>query len=183
MIPPELINQPSGRLTEEQLFSALKDSLFQALQMLSLQTKPEHSRLVFNGIIPMIRKKFNDFTAGTLDTALQMGLYGNYGDYTKLNPKTIHEWFSKKRLEVSRELELQEQYKNRTEDVGFMFNANGGRAVLLGLCYDSMNISMPYQDRLKLVETNGVCPHTNKKVSQLIEESIVQNNLTIGKKI
>ena len=183
MIPPEFINQKAGRLTDEQLFSCLKDSIFQACKMITLQAKPEHSRIVFDGIIHIIRSKFNDLTAGNLDTAIQMGLYGNYGDYTKCNPKTILTWFSKKRLEVSQELELKEQYRNKTEDNDFIFSANGGKAVLLGLCYDSMNITMPFQDRLKLIETNGICPHTNKKVSQLIQESIVQNNLTIGKKI
>jgi len=183
MMPVEFINQPANKLSDSQLFACLKDSLFQALQMLSLQSKPEHARIVFDGILHIIRKKFNNFNVDQLDTALQMGLYGNYGDFTRVNPKTILEWFSKRRLELSKENELREQYKNRSEDVDTLFSANGGKAVLLGLCYDSMGIEMSFQERLKLVETDATCPKTGKRVMELINESVKHNNLVIGNKI
>ena len=183
MMPSEFINQPAINLSDTQLFDCLEDSLFQALQMLSLLSKPEHAKIVFDGILHIIRKKFNNLNAGELDTALQFGLYGNYGDYTKANPKTILEWFNKRRVELSRADEIREQQKNRTEDAGDLFSANGGKAVLLGLCLDSMNIEMPFSDRLRLVETNGVCPSTGKRVLELINESVMHNKLVIGKKI
>ena len=183
MMPSEFINQPAINLSDTQLFDCLKDSLFQALQMLSLLSKPEHAKIVFNGILHIIRNKFNNLNAGELDTALQFGLYGNYGDYTKVNPKTVLEWFSKRRLELSKAEELKEQSKNRNEDTDFLFSAFGGKAVLLGLCYDSMGIEMSFYDRLRLVETDGVCPSTGKKVLELINESVMHNKLVIGKRI
>jgi hypothetical protein len=183
MIPPEFINQTANKLSDSQLLACLKDSLFQALQMLSLQSKPEHAKMVFDGILHIIRKKFNDLSAGELDTALQMGLYGNYGDFTRVNPKTILEWLGKRRLEISRANELKEQSRSRNEDICSLFSASGGKAVLLGLCYNSMGIEMSFQERLILVETDGVCPNTGKRVFELINESVIHNNLVIGKKI
>jgi hypothetical protein len=183
MIPPELINQEAYKLNDSQLFECLKDSIFQALQMLSLQTKPEHASMVFYGSVHIIRKKFNDFTAGQLDTALQMGLYGNYGEFSKVNPKTLLEWFSRRRLEISHEKEIQEYYKNRTEDKDFVLSSYGGHAVLLGLFYDSIGINEPFKRRLYLIENDAICEHTKKKVRKLVEEYIAQNKMAIGKKI
>ena len=78
---------------------------------------------------------------------------------------------------------MKEQSRNRNEDVGHLFSANGGKAVLLGLCYDSMGIEMSFQERLILVETDGICPSTGKRVMELINESVMHNQLVIGKKI
>jgi hypothetical protein len=183
MIPSELINQPAYKLSENQLYNCLKDSILQALQMIDIKMKAEHSRMVFDGCLHIIRKKFNDFTAGNLDTAFQFGLYGNYGDYAKINNKTILDWFTKRRMELRKTEELQEYQKNRTENPDFIFCSNGGHAVLLGFFYDSIGIDIQFQKRLEMIETDAICEHTGKKVREIVNDYIKQNQLLIGKKI
>lgn len=180
---PEYLNKKAIHLTDEQIFSCLNETLYQGLKMLSLQTKPEHARIVFDGIISIIRHRFNDFTMNQLESGIRAGIYGEYGDYTKMNPKTIMDWLNKKRLDVSAINEKTNKHEKWAKENHVIPLKYGGNAVILGLFYhekgfkDESGNELSFQDRLKLIESGKKCPFTGKDIKSIIQSYCVQFKL------
>jgi hypothetical protein len=164
----EYLNKKAMHMSDEQIYSCIAVSLLQALKMLATTAKPGQERYVFDGIIDIIRNRFNDFTMNQIDTAIKSGSYGEYGDYSKLNPKTIMDWLNKKRLEVSAHNEKFSKEEKRVHENQVIPCKNGGSAVLLGLFYNRNGYEMSFQDRLKLIESRKNCPFTGKSIDEII---------------
>ena len=173
----EFLNKKAQYLSDEQIYSCVGDTIFNGLRMLSLQSKLEHARLVFEGILPIIRNRFNDFTMNDIDSAIKSGSYGEYGDYSKMNPKTIMDWFNKKRIEVSINNERFSKDEKRVKEDSIIPCVNGGSSVILGLFYSEKGFEMSFQDRLKLIDTGKPCPFTGKKVNDIIRDYKIEFRL------
>ena len=180
---PEYLERKAYQCRNEEILSCLNETLYQGLKMLSLQTKPEHAMIVFEGILPIIRNRFNDLTMNDLDSAIKTGTYGEYGDYTKMNPKTIMEWFNKKRLEVSANNEKFSKDEKRAKESQVIPTRHGGDAVILGLFYhekgfkDKSGNELSFQYRLSLIENGKRCPFTGEDIKSIIQSYSIQFKL------
>lgn len=172
---PEFLDRKASQCTDEQIFICLNETVYNSLRILSLQSKPEHARIVIEGILPIIRNRFNNFTMNQLDSAIKSGSYGEFGDYTKMNPKTIMDWFNKKRVEISVNNErFSKDEKRASEDV-IIPCKNGGEAVMLGLFYHERGFRLPtsqemsFNERLELIESGKPCPFTGGNIKSIIQ--------------
>jgi len=179
----EYLNSKAFNLNDEIIWDCISDKMLQSLKMLTITATIEQCRALYLCIIPIIRKFFNDFTMNDIANAIEIGGYGLYGDFTKMNPQTIHNWLKKKRLDLKDSEEKKEQREAREKSALILTSNNGGLAVILGFVYDDMGCEMPFNERLELVDKKGICPITNKPVIQIINEAIRNNSIIIGKKI
>jgi len=180
---PEYLNSKAYTLSEEIIWDCVNDKLLQSLKMLTITATIEQCRGLFTYIMPIIRKLFNDFTMNDLSSAIESGGYGLYGEYSKMNPQTIHGWLKKKRLELH-ENEAKFEQRNINKPETFILTANNeGLAVILGLAYDEMGEELPFSDRVDLVNGNKTCPFYEKPVMQVINEFKKNVKYQIGKKI
>lgn len=171
---PEFLDKKVSLLRDQDLFACIEETIYNALKMLTLQAKQEHSKLVFDGILPIIRHRFNDFTVSQIDSAIKSGSYGEFGDYTKLNPKTILDWFSKKRVEISISNDRNSKDDRRHKEDGIIPCKHGGDAILLGLLYhergikDSAGNEISFKQRLQIIESGKKCPFTGGNVAIMV---------------
>ena len=172
---PEYLNQKSYTVNDELLYSCVYESLLQACRMIAPTSKSEHVRIIFDSVLPAIRKFYNDFTMNNLASCFEAGSYGLYGSYTKINGAVVINWLMKKREELFREEEENErkQVNKIRNEKHLLTGNNGGYAVLLGLFYHENRLKpIPFDSRLKLVEEKGVCPHTQIPVMDVINKYV-----------
>jgi hypothetical protein len=172
---PYNFNQPVKDLSNEQIFIEIKPCLFDCMKFLSLQAKEEHCKLVFDNLIGMIRKLFWDFTINDLVSTITNGTYGEYGDYIKVNPKTIMSWCTKKRFEKHAK-EAQEVY-SKNQESPTLFEKDGGQAILLGLALDKKGVELDFDTRLLMVKKNAIIESIGRTPKQIIHEYYKQINI------
>lgn len=179
---PEYLNTKAFSLNDEIIWDCVSDKLLQALKMLTISATMEQCRGLFLYIIPIIRKFYNDFTMNDLASAIESGGYGLYGEFSKMNPQTIHGWLKRKRLELHEHDEKFEQRQAKRKEPALLTSNSGGLAVILGFAYDGMGVSLPFSERMALIDKKGICPFTNKPVMQVISEHQMTTKLLSGKK-
>lgn len=161
-------------LNNEVVWENIKDSILRSLKMLSVQSTEQHARLLFDAIIPMIKKFFGDFKIIEVCQAIEAGGYGLYGDFTKMNPLTIKGWLDKKRLEIAARENKDEK---RIKEDSIVPCKNGGSAVILGLFYSQKNIILSFKERMSIVEKEKICKYTGHKIEDIIKNYTIELKL------
>jgi hypothetical protein len=170
------LDKKGYHINDEVMWDCIKDSILQALRMLSVQSTEAHARILFEALLPLIRAGFNDFTMNNLASALIAGSRGIYGEYTKMNPITIQGWFNKKRLEISAANEKAEKTGKRVQENAIIPNCNAGNATILGFFYAERKFKkadgneMTWKERCDLIESGKPCPFTGGNVLNIIEK-------------